>query len=124
MTIPKKGAHLSYIAKYSLYVVKFKEFQSPKAAHLHFSIVSPEKSKVYDRIGYTCASCGCEFPVTVKVYSFLGRSDKHWRLFNYDRTRFLTVDHIIPKKEGGGNSYSNLQPLCNICNVHKGSRLN
>ena len=33
--------------------------------------------------------------------------------------RFLTVDHILPRKFGGGDGIDNLQALCNICNSIK-----
>ena len=33
--------------------------------------------------------------------------------------RFLTVDHIVPKKFGGSDDIDNLQALCNICNSAK-----
>jgi 5-methylcytosine-specific restriction endonuclease McrA len=34
-----------------------------------------------------------------------------------------TVDHIIPRKLGGGDEDSNLQCLCRTCNYSKGGRL-
>lgn len=35
----------------------------------------------------------------------------------------LTVDHIIPKSQGGSNHLENMQILCATCNREKGSRL-
>jgi len=35
----------------------------------------------------------------------------------------LTVDHIIPVKEGGGSHLENLQCLCVKCNSRKGARI-
>ena len=36
--------------------------------------------------------------------------------------RRLEVDHIIPRKLGGGDDSSNLQALCWLCNANKGAR--
>jgi 5-methylcytosine-specific restriction endonuclease McrA len=34
----------------------------------------------------------------------------------------LTVDHIIPKVQGGANSWTNVVACCRSCNVRKGGR--
>ena len=34
----------------------------------------------------------------------------------------LHIDHIIPRRLGGGDSDSNLQTLCQKCNLSKGGR--
>ena len=34
----------------------------------------------------------------------------------------LTIDHIIPKSRGGGDTWENLTAACNKCNNKKGSR--
>lgn len=34
----------------------------------------------------------------------------------------LTLDHVIPRSRGGGESWDNLVAACVRCNVHKGSR--
>ena len=39
--------------------------------------------------------------------------------FNFQN---LTIDHIVPQSQGGGDSLENLQLLCNSCNSIKGDR--
>jgi 5-methylcytosine-specific restriction endonuclease McrA len=39
------------------------------------------------------------------------------------RSQKLTRDHVIPRAQGGPNSFSNLQPLCGPCNRAKGNRV-
>jgi 5-methylcytosine-specific restriction endonuclease McrA len=35
----------------------------------------------------------------------------------------LTIDHLIPKSKGGGNSWDNLVTCCSPCNIKKGDKL-
>ncbi len=37
-------------------------------------------------------------------------------------TSDLTIDHIIPKSRGGGDTWENLTTACNKCNNRKGNR--
>lgn len=34
-------------------------------------------------------------------------------------TEYLTVDHIVPKSEGGTNEFNNLETLCRVCHERK-----
>ena len=34
----------------------------------------------------------------------------------------LTIDHVIPRSRGGGDTWENLVSACVSCNVRKGSR--
>jgi 5-methylcytosine-specific restriction endonuclease McrA len=55
---------------------------------------------VFERDRYQCQGCFQPFPI-----------------------QFLQVDHIIPLKLGGSNDISNLQTLCQTCNLQKRDRL-
>lgn len=35
------------------------------------------------------------------------------------KMRSMTVDHLVPKSKGGGNSIENLMPSCRNCNLAK-----
>jgi len=36
--------------------------------------------------------------------------------------RNLTIDHVIPRSRGGGNTWTNLVTCCSKCNVTKGNK--
>jgi len=55
---------------------------------------------VYLRDAFTCQYCGNEF-----------------------EARFLTFDHVIPRKHGGISSWQNVVASCSPCNHKKGSKL-
>ena len=48
-------------------------------------------------------------------YCHLGQDELPYATFH--------IDHIIPKKHGGGDDRSNLALACQQCNLHKGSNL-
>lgn len=56
----------------------------------------PSKSAIYKRDGNKCQYCG---------------STKH-----------LTIDHIIPRSKGGGDTWLNLVVACSTCNTKKGDK--
>lgn len=45
-----------------------------------------------------------------------------WRCAKCKLRKKLTKDHIVPKSRGGRNHPSNIQPLCEGCNLAKGDR--
>ena len=68
-----------------------------KLPFLRFSEVTPSRNMIYKRDGYSCQYCGS--------------------------TRGLTIDHVIPRSKGGGDTWENLVCCCDKCNVKKGSKL-
>ncbi len=57
----------------------------------------PSRSMIYKRDNNTCQYCGS--------------------------TRRLTIDHVIPRCRGGGDSWENLVVACSTCNTRKGHTL-
>ncbi len=53
--------------------------------------------EVFLRDGYRCQYCGRE-------------------------TRELTLDHVVPRSQGGGHSWENVVSACKLCNRKKGGR--
>lgn len=54
---------------------------------------------VFARDGYTCQYCGQRLPV-----------------------RDLTLDHVVPRAQGGVTSWTNIVTSCSECNQFKGDR--
>lgn len=48
--------------------------------------------------------------------------DRHTCQYCKNRGDQLTLDHIVPKSRGGGDSWDNLVTACMRCNVRKGNR--
>lgn len=63
------------------------------------SPVKLNRRNIYARDGNRCQYCGCIFAV-----------------------KELTLDHITPRVQGGGNSWTNLVCACLACNTRKGGR--
>ena len=55
------------------------------------------RDEVFDLYGEKCLKCGS--------------------------TKNIQLDHIVPVKKGGSNEIDNLQPLCNVCNASKGTKI-
>jgi len=45
-----------------------------------------------------------------------------YRCIYCDSGQNLTLDHVIPKSKGGGNTWENLVTCCSDCNVKKGDK--
>ena len=57
---------------------------------------TPSRAMIYKRDNNKCQYCGA--------------------------TRSLTIDHVIPKSRGGGDTWENLVVACSSCNVKKGDK--
>ncbi|MCW6037289.1 HNH endonuclease [Spirulina subsalsa FACHB-351] len=60
-----------------------------------------------------------EIPLTRR--NILERDDHSCQYCRF-RGDNLTLDHVIPRSRGGGDSWENLVAACVRCNVHKGNR--
>ena len=94
------------IEKYKETISSIKEtFELPAVIVLNryvkyrFSYVSCNRANVIFRDNNQCQYCAKYFP-----------SEK------------LTMDHVMPKSRGGGNSWTNIVTACKKCNQRKGNR--
>ncbi len=51
------------------------------------------------------------------------KRDGHICQYCHSKSHLMTVDHIIPKDKGGGDSWGNLVAACIPCNTKKGNKL-
>ncbi len=79
-------------------------FAAPSVLRLRYHVKRPlpelklSRRSIFARDNYTCQYCGVQ-------------------------TRDLTIDHILPKKVGGGMHWDNLVACCRRCNARKGDKL-
>lgn len=69
-----------------------------------------------------CSACGLE-GTKFCLEKNLGDTAPHFNLYAVENNRniLMTKDHIYPKSIGGGETHSNFQTMCTICNNLKGS---
>ena len=78
-------------------------FPRPSVIRLGYMVRRPyprvrlTKREIFRRDGHTCQYCG-------------------------QRSRHLTLDHIVPRHKGGEYSWTNLVTACAGCNLKKGGR--
>jgi 5-methylcytosine-specific restriction endonuclease McrA len=63
----------------------------------NFSVTKPSRTMIYKRDRNKCQYCGS--------------------------TKKLTIDHVIPRSKGGGDTWENMVVACSSCNVRKGDKL-
>jgi 5-methylcytosine-specific restriction endonuclease McrA len=61
--------------------------------------LNPSRQAIFARDGYRCQYCGRTFP--------LGQ---------------LSLDHVVPQRDGGKSTWENMVCACRKCNVKKGGR--
>jgi hypothetical protein len=74
-------------------------------------------------------------PVIIRLLNFIRYRPKNIkvnrrRIFKRDKStcqycgskKHLTIDHVIPRSRGGGNTWTNLVTCCSGCNVYKGNK--
>ncbi len=81
------------------------EIRVPKIIRLVFydkfpkSYVKFNRKNIFARDENRCQYCGKRFPLSE-----------------------LSLDHVVPRSQGGGNSWTNIVCACTECNKHKGGR--
>jgi len=77
---------------------------APSVLRLRYHVRRPlpelklSRRSIFARDNYTCQYCGVQ-------------------------SRDLTIDHILPKRHGGGLQWENLVACCRRCNTRKGDKL-
>lgn len=90
-------------------------FVVPSVLRLRYYVHVPQRGAVWSRRGllgrdgHTCVYCGAG----------VGER-RHGRVLT--RADF-TVDHLIPRSRGGGNTWGNTACACRWCNGRKGNRM-
>jgi len=68
------------------------------------------RKKIYNRDGKTCNLCSMPLVLFRSQITYLGKYS------------LASIDHILPRVNGGDNSETNLQLLCCKCNSSKGAK--
>lgn len=69
--------------------------------------------------GVKCVCCGKE-GTHFKLCGYENTNRRHFNLYADDGT-LMTKDHIVPASKGGPDKVTNMQTMCTVCNVAKGS---
>lgn len=75
-------------------VIRLRQYLRIGRRKVHMS-----RKNVFIRDSWTCQYCGCG-----------------------GNTRTLTIDHVMPRSRGGGNTWDNVVAACGKCNHRKGAK--
>ncbi|MFV2064687.1 MAG: HNH endonuclease [Chloroflexota bacterium] len=106
----RRAFRLVFVAKAEVIVYDHTEvrtpteiLRAPSVIRLQYRIKRPRprirlsRREVFARDGHVCQYCG-------------------------ERTKQLTLDHVVPRHRGGEHSWANLVAACGACNHRKGGR--
>ena len=79
------------------------------------------RKNVYQWDDFKCRACGWS-PEIPSMDKWVKASYSGKRTIK-GNSRYLTLDHIIPKSKGGRFVTSNLQTMCNVCNKAKADKM-
>lgn len=89
---------------------------------IHSVFSEHKRLRVFHHKGLKCSNPNCNNIGTRLILGLDGSGGKHWDIYTDDLI-LMNIDHIVPKKEKGGNTIENLQPMCFPCNTKKGHKL-
>lgn len=96
---------------------RYRLVSSHPLEELQTKFINHHRLQVFAHKGLACVSCGVEGTQLLLGESTIGTL--HYDVYTADNV-LMTVDHIIPRVEGGGDELENLQPMCAPCNSKKG----
>jgi hypothetical protein len=74
-----------------------------------------KRLRVFWFFGTQCVACDRQGTRLIVLHHKTIEEYKTVDVFT-DRMHLMTVDHIIPKSQGGRNTLDNMQPMCQRCN--------
>ena len=80
-----------------------------------YSVPLHRRIKVFERDGWKCAYCDCALTLDL-----IAVEDREGICTTPAGFRRATVDHIIPRSQGGNHKEGNLTACCGSCNSRKG----
>ncbi|CAN1210106.1 HNH endonuclease [Tumidithrix helvetica PCC 7403] len=97
-----------------------------------------EPLDLFSQVGWQVRSPRLELHVPEHIRLTIGKSERHWKIpavsrreiLRRDRqacqycgsTKKLTLDHVIPRAQGGPHTWENVVTACEPCNLRKGNR--
>lgn len=114
--------HLS--SNISIEVVNSLILSDARTANIYgYSVrVSSVRLNTFARKGTTCICCGCKGTHYIIDDNTMG---PHLNLYSTDdqgKDTLMTRDHIVCKSHGGRNTVDNMNTMCIVCNMERGTK--